>query len=852
MISHPLTASGHGATRWRMPIVPEDYDRRALTQEERWALERSVLRPTDTSSKQAIAVRRMLTRLSRPIADIYHLRHQGRSASAESAVQRIMRGEMLRRGNTFWDWLPAEWMETLCPSVSLFHARYGPKKGLRVTLMDAAYLLGEVTDLRAIGIAGEVSGCARVYFGEELLTGQCQRVLDLVAGDQGLGYTAGSQSFHQLRRCLGTLFLLNRSPYLEELSEEVIRDAGKDHDEIRSISHRVIVGLQQLGLFPPRPTAPLDRRRCFDSSGLAPEWFAWCQAWYDQAVDLTTRIREEYMYTLLATGRWLHDRVPEIRTPEQWTEELALRYRRELCTWTGGQYAGKRGRYQLERQGKFGEPLQAISIHHYLTAMRRYFTDLTRRAHAVSGAPARKIWLDFTPAEALATPAPIRRAVDVASPRDIDLRVWARLAIAAATLAPADLPHKARYPLSFYRALSLIWVTSARRPNEIMRLRLDCVREDWDPQMLNEDGQPVERGIPAGATPHPDTQKAEQTLARVFYLHIPAGKNRGAFWIWIPDYVAEAIEAWKQERPHHQSKLLDRKDREAVEYLFCHHDQRVGKDFLNKALIPILCRRAGLDVKDAKGRITGHRGRSTRLTLLRRNGVSLEDLADYAGHADTRSIRRYANQHVFQLHRIIKAADDVSRVLEGVIDVQAATQGLAALRWFIGYDADGKPMYCGNQLYMTCPHRLDCERCGMFIGGEKAKLLHEGAHTLPITAQVPMTPIERCVVNGDQEGAEACRAALRHVPVPQVPDIHLIFHPAGLSNSELEQLAELATSEALGMLRQALAVHEKRLEEAMQHKTGRSAVVGAQKKRVRFIQELLAGGERRRQEQEGR
>jgi hypothetical protein len=106
----------------------------------------------------------------------------------------------------------------------------------------------------------------------------------------------------------------------------------------------------------------------------------------------------------------------------------------------------------------------------------------------------------------------------------------------------------------------------------------------------------------------------------------------------------------------------------------------------------------------------------------------------------------------------------------------------------------------------------------MFIGGEKARLLREGAHTLPITAQVPMTPIEHCVVNGDQEGVEACRAALRHVPAPQVPDVHLIFHPAGLSNSELEKLAELATSEALDTLRQALA---------------------AQKKRVRFIQELL-------------
>jgi len=288
-----------------------------------------------------------------------------------------------------------------------------------------------------------------------------------------------------------------------------------------------------------------------------------------------------------------------------------------------------------------------------------------------------------------------------------------------------------------------------------------------------------------------------------------------------------------------------------VEYLFCHHDKRVGEDFLNKALIPILCTRAGIDVKDAKGRITGHRGRSTRLTLLRRNGVSLEDLAAYAGHADTRTIRRYANQNVIQLHRIIKAADDVSRVLEGVVDMQAAAQGLPALRWFIGYDADGEPMYCGNQIYVSCPHRLDCERCGMFIGGEKARLLQEGENTLPVTSKVPMTPLEKCVVEGDQAGAAACRAALQHVPAPQVPDVHLLFHPAGLSNSELEHLAELATSEALDTLRQALAAHEKRLEEAMQHKTGRSAVVGAQKKRVRFIQELLADGERRRQEQEG-
>ncbi len=113
-----------------------------------------------------------------------------------------------------------------------------------------------------------------------------------------------------------------------------------------------------------------------------------------------------------------------------------------------------------------------------------------------------------------------------------------------------------------------------------------------------------------------------------------------------------------------------------------------------------------------------------------------------------------------------------------------------------------------------------------------------------------MTPIEKCVVNGDQEGVEACRAALRDAPAPQTPDVRLIFHPEGLSNLELEKLAELATGDALDTLRQALAAHGKQLEEAMQHKTGRSAVVGAQKKRISFIQDLLADGERKRHEQE--
>jgi len=502
-------------------------------------------------------------------------------------------------------------------------------------------------------------------------------------------------------------------------------------------------------------------------------------------------------------------------------------------------------------KGNLGAPIRPHGIDHYLGALRRYFTDLIRQPHAINGEPARRITLDFVPKEVFTTPDHIRQALDAVNPRDIDLRIWAKLVIAAATLSQSDLPQGAWYPLSFYRALGLVWVTSARRPNEILRLRLDCVREEWDPDMLDEDDQPVEQLILRGTDKPYERNGEQESSAKICYLHIPAGKNRGPFWIWIPDYVADAITAWQRERPRSQGKLFDRKDREDTEYLFCYRESRVGQNFINHSLIPILCARAGVDVKDAKGRITGHRGRSTRLTLLRSRGVSLDDLAEYAGHTDTSTIRRYVRQHPIQLHRIIQAADDVSRVIEGVVDMQAAASGLPALRWFIGYDADGEPMFCGNQLYITCPHRLDCERCGMFIGGEKARLLQTGEQTLPVTSKVPMTPLEKCVVEGDQEGAEVCRAALQHIPIPETPDIHLIFNPEGLSNHELEKLAELATTEALEKLQLALDAHEKRLEETQQHKSGRSALVAAQKKRIKFIQELIALCEQRLHKQEG-
>jgi len=835
-----------------MPIVPQSYDRRPLTEEEWWALEQrgTVRGPEHGHRKESIAARKALTRLSQPLTDVFRLRHQDRSAVRIASVHLVMHREMYRHGKMFWEWSLQAWMDTLRSTPEQFDATYGRMTCSRVSIMDAAYLLGGVSDLRAVGTSFYIVEAANTYFGAELVAHQWKRMLHVLS-ERGYGESRSSIGRVQDHLCM--LFVLNRSPYLEDIAEELLASVGEESRGKQWSRRKITNGLRDLGILSPHQEEKLVLpATAFDSQGMAPEWYAWCMAWYERAVDFTPIVRQGYAHRILAVGRWLQQHEPDVGCPEQWTEDLALRLRADLCSWTVGQYSSGRGRHTLRIQGKFGQPMKSHGIAHYLVSMRRYLSDLTRKPHAVSGEPARRITLDFVPKEAFTTPEQIRKALDAASPRDIDLQMWAKLTIAAATLSASDLPRNTRYPLSFYRAFGLVWVTSARRPNEIARLRLDCLREDWAPDLFDEDGQPVEQVTLVHPHSQPSSQDSQNKDLKLYYLHIPTGKNRGPFWIWIPDYVAEAIKTWKRERPQYQRKLYDQKDREYVDYLFCYQDLRVGAAFINEGLIPTLCTRVGIAIEDAKGRITGHRGRSTRLTLRRSRGVSLDDLAEYAGHVNHRTIRRYARQNPLQLHRIIRDADDVSRISEGVMDVQAAALGLPALRWFIGYDADGEPMFCGNQLYITCAHRLDCERCGMFIGGAKAGLLQEGETTLPITSKVPMTPIEKCVVEGDQEGVEACRAALQQVPAPETPDIYLMFNPEGLSNGELEKLARLGTVDALGKLRQALDAHEKRLEEAKQHKTGRNALVGAQKKRISFIQELLAVCEQRQHEQKSR
>lgn len=815
-----------------MPIVPETYERYPLTDQEKEALRRYL--PARIASVERAACRQALHRLIQPVQDISKLRHPTDGGKqSRSAVVAFLIKEMNTRQVAFWQWSMDDWVEIL----SVTQERKPAYFTSRPALIDLAYLLCGFDRLYAIGRLDWLP-MAYAIFGRELVDTQIQQLSGYLQGSQGFGYSSTRDAADRWQRVISTVMLTCRSPYFEGLTREHLMTIAENVDNYTStvIRNRCALALERMSILeredlPQRQQPDLHQQP--EQGEISPVWYAWCLAWRDLAVGEFAPGRLNYLAHLLAAGRWLAKHHPEIVSPDQWTEELALTYRAALSEERIGQYAGPTAQQILKAKGVFGKPLGHRSIQARLIALRRFFSDLQKRPHSVQGEPARKIPLHFSPHISFTVPDATRRAIEDVEPRDIDLAIWRKLAGAAARLSESDLSRSHQYPLSLYRAVALLWITTARRPNELQRLRLDCVRREWDHEMIDEDGFPLESGE--------DILESEAGKA-VCYLRIPTNKYGGEFWIWIPQYTADALDAWKKDRGMANEALYDAKDRAFADLLFCHRGKPLGGQFLNEHLIPLLCKAAGnIPSTDAKGRFTGHRGRSTRITLLRRCGMDLDDLAEYAGHKNTATIRHYARTDPLQLHRKIAKADALSQIIEGLIDVDAASRGEPSVRWFLGYDADGLPQFCGLPAHQTCPHRMDCPHCGLFIGGEKAKLLSESEYIQPIWAEIPMTQPQQLLCEGQKEAAERELERLKDVSTPVPPSSAFLTNPLGLSEQRLEELAKEGSIDAFTQLTMvAQALQESLSEYERQGKDGRNVIVKQFRKRLARVTSLIA------------
>jgi hypothetical protein len=83
---------------------------------------------------------------------------------------------------------------------------------------------------------------------------------------------------------------------------------------------------------------------------------------------------------------------------------------------------------------------------------------------------------------------------------------------------------------------------------------------------------------------------------------------------------------------------------EVVSFLFLIRNTTVGKHYLNRTIIPALCRKAGVPLADVRGNITTHRARSTIASQLfnAKEPMTLFELQEWLGHASPSATQHYA------------------------------------------------------------------------------------------------------------------------------------------------------------------------------------------------------------------
>jgi integrase len=442
----------------------------------------------------------------------------------------------------------------------------------------------------------------------------------------------------------------------------------------------------------------------------------------------------------LRAGRWLAGQHPALTSPEQWTYDVAIEYvgvvdRLHVGDYTMGLRDGPEGAV-----ARRGQPLLPRAKAALLGAVRAFFRDCQEWT-----------WLPvrFNPQRALRTPRSLRQLIGP-DPRVIDSAWWAKLLWAALNLTGEDLPQRRVgvpwYPLELVRALAAIWCFAGLRSNEIVRLRLGCIRWQHEAVTVPETGAM----LPQNA---------------VCFLDVPVNKTMTAFAKPVHPLVGERIDAWERVRAAGQRPTVDRKTGAVVQFLLSHRGKRLGSNYLNHSLIPALCRKAGIPEHDARGHITSHRARATIASMLYNAVIpmSLVQLQEWLGHRDPGSTQHYAKVSPTKL---AKAYADTAylqqnaRLVEVLLDVDSLTRGEEGLFYDLGHGL------CANPYWWQCPHRMACVRCSFYRPTDDAHLIRTRAHLRRLREEVPLTEDEVQAADGDATALEQLIARNAGIPPP--------------------------------------------------------------------------------------
>ena len=658
-------------------------------------------------------------------------RHQRRFARDGAA---IVLHHCVTLGHAFWTWSTQEWAELL--SVDHLQARYPGQVGMsaRHFLLAYAYLLAEFTAFELVGPFERRSLAQRV-FGADAIEQAIEPIREVLTG---WGYRA-----NELVSLVCTMLLLNRSPRLTDLSSEVLAElrtnpAMRRHHHVRHLHgiHRALAALGHAG----PPPAPKYGEGPAPITGAPAAWAQWVERWNDTSPPEPTT-RGIYRVILAKVGRWLAAEHPDITEPSHWSRHTCAAWVAAVDRMTVGDHA-QCTHWLGGRQDHLGKPLSPKTKRAYLRVPRTFFRD----CQDWEWIPRR-----FDPARSLATPRSIK-ALQGPDPRVIADDIWAKLLWAGLNLDPVDLPGGAcAHPVEMVRAITLTWLFSGQRSDEIARLRVGCIRWQHDTASTNADQAPARDAV--------------------CLLDVPTHKTGAAFTKPVDPLLGQAVEAWQAIRPE-QPRMLDRKTGEKVHFLFAVRAGRISKNYINQKIIPMLCRKAGVPTNDVRGRITSHRARSTIATQLynAKEPMTLFELQAWLGHRSPESTQHYAK---ITPNTLAKAYNDAGyfarnvRTIEVLIDRDAVTTGAAATgEAWQHYDLGHG--FCSYTFFEQCPHRMACARCDFYTPKEssKSQLLQAKTSLQRMLVNIPLTADEQAAVEDGQAALDQLLQRLADIPTP--------------------------------------------------------------------------------------
>ena len=675
-------------------------------------------------------VRQRLSRLIIPLRAALKWMNAA-STTTNSAIHDIIL-EMHRLEKNYWSWTQDDWLEVLCSSEEVFRKKYGSCGNCRQYVLAIAWLLCGFNRLEAAGCFYHYRLSVKV-FGRPATEAAVNKLQENM---QRLGFVAADNN---IRNALLLSMLCQRQVDPEKLELETLKRVITYGPVYMRRSAATLSRIfAAMGLFPAGiDHRILERRRPHGeyraTSNVPEEWLRWCERWRKTAIKAPSSELSTW-YRILQCGRWLKATHPDIHSPADWSRDIALEYVAAVCQMKIGQWSEPRHMYQ----NRIGQLMTASARAGILQAIRVFFRDLQEWGLII---------VRFDPVRTFRLPRAIRASIGPA-PRVVADDIWSKLVWAGLNLQEQDLHYGEqlyyRYPFSMVRALRVLWLFGGLRRDEILRMRTGCIR--WQ----NDE---------------------HQGGSRICLLDVPVNKTSTAFTKPVDPIVGEYIDCWEKER-NIQPDQLDLKTGELVSYLFMHKAARISQSYINKSLIPMLCRKAGVPNKDIRGTITSHRARATIASQLfnAREPLGLFELQRWLGHSSPSSTQHYIDITPTKLAGSLSKAgyfERNRRMVSVLIDQDAISSGQVQKGEPWRYYDLGHGL-CSYDFFEQCPHRMACAKCSFYLpkSSSEAQYIEGRQNLLKMMQEIPLTDDEQAAVNNDIGAIDKLLEKLKNIETP--------------------------------------------------------------------------------------